>query len=176
MRAIRYSLIGLLLAAAMAASVALVVRNLPDGAPAPADEAAPAPSIAAAPQAPPAAPERSTMQGRAVEMLAVPPAGTIEPAPPPQAGIPAPSRLSFSSAQEDKVRYVLLSHNIMQTEAPDFPLQLGGAVPETVQLFPLPVEVADVVPNYRAYSYVISQNRIVIVVTDRRTIGSLIAL
>lgn len=233
MGTLKVSLIGLLVAAAMAISVALVIRNLPDSgqpvppvkemarapepaapapaAPPPAAKSSPAPAAdqsripqveerlsqaeermpqTATPQAeqPPAtAPAPfSTMQGRATELLAIPPAGVLgapstQPVPPPAstagpAAVTAGGRLAFSPAQEERVRYVLMSHNVMQTEAADFPLQLGGTVPETVRLTPLPIEVADVVPNYRAYAYVISQNRIVIVMADGRTISSLISI
>ncbi|HEX5778714.1 MAG TPA: DUF1236 domain-containing protein [Xanthobacteraceae bacterium] len=198
----------------MAISVALVIRNLPDGDPTPAPQAAKAPMpadtpVVAAkpepapqrvatqpaeedripqaaakpepqpePQTPPA-PPLSTMQGRATELLAIPPAGIIGPkpsTPPAVAAIDPGGRLSFSPAQEDRVRYVLMSHNVMQTEAPDFPLQLGGTVPENVRLAPIPIEISDIVPNYRAYAYVISQNRIIIVATERRTISALISI
>lgn len=131
----------------------------------------------------PARPPFSTMQGRATELLAIPPAGVLgappsaQPVPPTApAAVSANGRLVFSPAQEERVRYVLMSHNVMQTEAPDFPLQLGATVPETVRLSPLPIELAEIVPNYRAYAYVISQNRIVIVTADRRTISSLISI
>jgi hypothetical protein len=150
-------------------------------------QAEPQPEPQAA-QQPPAAPPFSTMQGRATELLAIPPAGVLgAPSTQPQSALPAaaPStpatvspggRLVFSQAQEERMRYVLMSHNVMQTESPDFPLQLGAAVPDNVRLAPLPIEVADIVPNYRAYAYVISQNRIVIVISDRRTISSLIPI
>jgi hypothetical protein len=124
----------------------------------------------------------STMQGRATELLAIPPAGVLgaPSAQPAQPAAPAAvgtgGRLAFSASQEERVRYVLMSHNVMQTEASDFPLQLGGVVPDYVRLSPLPIELADIVPNYRAYAYVISQNRIVIVTTDSRTISSLISI
>jgi len=134
------------------------------------------------PEQPPAspAPPFSTMQGRATELLAIPPAGVIGPPstlpPSPAAAVGPGGRLSFSPAQEDRVRYVLMSHNVMQTEAPDFPLQVGGTVPENIRLAPLPIEISDIVPNYYAYAYVISQNRIVIVAADRRIISSLISI
>ncbi len=215
MTALRNWLIGLAVAAALAVSVALVIRNLPEGdmAPGPQSAKAPvraeAPVVAAKPEpapqpAPatpavdqdrvpqtaakaepqpepsaPAAPPLSTMQGRAAELLAIPPAGVIGGQPSPSAAVAAVTpdgRLQFSPAQEDRVRYVLMSHNVMQTEAPDFPLQPGGTVPENVRLAPIPIEISDIVPNYRAYAYVISQNRIVIVAADRRTISALISI
>jgi hypothetical protein len=241
MGTLKVTLIGLLVALAMAGSVALVIRSLPDGeqlAP-PMKEAARAPDPAprapapAAPPPPPAKPEPaptadqsripqaedripqaeeripqaaaqpepqaeqppaptpapfSTMQGRATELLAIPPAGVLGPpsAQPVQPTAPAAAvgpaavgaggRLAFSPAQEERMRYVLMSHNVMQTDAADFPLQLGNTVPENVRLLPLPIEVAGIVPNYRAYAYVISQNRIVIVTADDRTISSLISI
>ena len=213
MTALRNWLIGLAVAAAMAISVALVIRNLPEGDMTPAPRAAKAPAPAAPavaakpepePQPAPAAqpaedripqaetkpepqaeqpaspvPPLSTMQGRATELLAIPPAGIIGPlpsSPPAAAALDPGGHLNFSPAQEDRVRYVLMSHNVMQTEAPDFPLQLGGTVPENVRLAPIPIEISDMVPNYRAYAYVISQNRIIIVSADGRTISALISI
>ena len=152
-----------------------------------AEERMPQTAIPQAEQQPATAPAPfSTMQGRATELLAIPPAGVLgapsaQPVPPPAptagpAAVTAGGRLAFSPAQEERVRYVLMSHNVMQTEAADFPLQLGGTVPETVRLTPLPIEVAEIIPNYRTYAYVISQNRIVIVTADGRTISSLISI
>jgi hypothetical protein len=235
MGTLKVTLIGLLVALAMAGSVALVIRNLPDGeqlapptkeaarapepaprAPTPAAKPEPAPTAdqsripqaedripqaeeripqaAAQPEPPAEQPPAttpapfSTMQGRATELLAIPPAGVLgppsaQPVQPPApaaaigpAAVGAGGRLAFSPAQEERMRYVLMSHNVMQTDAADFPLQLGNTVPENVRLLPLPIEVAGIVPNYRAYAYVISQNRIVIVTADDRTISSLISI
>jgi hypothetical protein len=89
-------------------------------------------------------------------------------------GVPIGSRLNLTTEQADKLRYVLLTHTIMQSEAPEFPLRIGGNVPPEVSLMPLPREVADAVPGYRNYSYVISQYQIVIVVTERREIDLLL--
>jgi hypothetical protein len=91
------------------------------------------------------------------------------------ASLPAGARLRLSEAQQEKVRYVLQSHNIVQTEA-DFPLNPGTNVPQEVNLSPLPVELANVVPNYRAYSYVFAQDRILIVITNSREIGLILPL
>jgi hypothetical protein len=71
---------------------------------------------------------------------------------------------------------VLLSHTITQAEAAEFPLRIGATVPPEVLLTPLPRDVADAVPDYTHYSYAIAQNQIVIVVTERREIDSLIPL
>jgi len=89
-------------------------------------------------------------------------------------GVPIGSHLNLTTEQADKLRYVLLTHTIMQSEAPEFPLRIGGNVPPEVSLMPLPREVADAVPGYRNYSYVISQYQIVIVVTERREIDLLL--
>jgi len=53
-------------------------------------------------------------------------------------------------------------------------LRIGGAVPKEVSLTPLPRDVADAIPGYLNYSYVIAQYQIVIVVTERREIDLLI--
>lgn len=213
MSLIRYSLIGVLVAAAFAASVALVIRSLPDREPPPAQrtaepaesaapaqaaleedaakehkadeaeetafveaEAEPPTSADSAPTQEAALPPRelSTMQGRALELLAIPPAGTVGPVP--RTSEPPAGPLRLSREQEERLRYVLSSHNIMQAEAPEFPLRVGNEVPANVPLSPLPIELADVVPNYQAYSYLIAQDRIVIVITGRRVIGSVLPL
>ena len=84
---------------------------------------------------------------------------------------PADARISLSPAQEEKVRYILQSHNIVQSEVADFPLRLGSALPKEIDLLPLPMELGGVVPDYRSYSYVFVQDRIVIVATNSREIG-----
>ena len=83
----------------------------------------------------------------------------------------AVARLALSQAQEEKVRYVLQSHNIIQSEVTDLPLRPGSTVPKDVVLLPLPTELGNVVPDYRSYSYVFIQDRIVIVNTTSREIG-----
>ena len=176
MRALRYSLMAFAVIAALAVSIALVVRALQSTSLQPTPDGT-APSESAAPAAPSAASERDKPMDRAFAPLALPPAGKIGAELPADSGSEAAvSRLQLSPEQQDKVRYVLLSHNIMQSPAADFPLQVGGVVPQNVPLTPLPREVADAVPNYRAYSYVISQNRIAIVGNDRREIGFLIPI
>jgi hypothetical protein len=84
---------------------------------------------------------------------------------------PAGTRLNLSPTQEQRIRYVLQSHNIIQSEVTDIPLRPGTTLPKEVMLSPLPIELASVVPNYRSYSYVFMQDRIVIVSTSSREIG-----
>jgi hypothetical protein len=64
----------------------------------------------------------------------------------------------------------------MQSEAPEFPLRIGGTVPPNVTLMPMPREIADVIPDYARYSYVLTQYQIVIVITERREIDLLIPI
>jgi hypothetical protein len=159
-------------------------------------------AFADVPSAPPGQPRRP---GSAFDPLVLPPAGTIVaqprvpemrtpdmrtqdtrtqeariPEPPPrpqQQQRPAPAGpLALSREQQERIRNILLSHNIMQSPASEFPLQVGALVPPEVELMPLPHEIADAIPNYRGYSYVISQDRIVIVVTEKRAISLLIPM
>jgi hypothetical protein len=233
MRAVLYFLAGLAIAAALALSVLLVVRSLPDGptvppqpetvvparpdtAQAPAPELPPAPEkpvgAAPAPVQPPAPPVAApiVVPQAAVPPTIVPPqvlhsqkprdpfdleslpspgyigpgqqAHTAPRAAAPRVESPAPEnraalaagRLNPTAEQTAKLRYVLLSHTIVQSEAPEFPLRIGGTVPPEVSLMPLPREVADAIPGYANYSYVISQYQIVIVITERREIDLLI--
>jgi hypothetical protein len=85
--------------------------------------------------------------------------------------LPADARLNLSPAQAEKVRYVLQSHNIIQSEVVDIPLRPGSTVPKEVELLPLPMELGGVVPDYSSYSYVFAQDRILIVATNSREIG-----
>jgi hypothetical protein len=207
-------------AAALAVSIALVVRDLPAGKPteappqATAKSAPPkapvlapvAPEIApivpepATPAAPPPAalppepplPTQAAKPGNLFDLESLPSPGYIGPGgstPGLQARrSPAPrtatadertaprTRLRLTPEQSAKLSYVLLSHTITQAEAAEFPLRIGATVPPEVLLTPLPRDVADAVPDYTHYSYAIAQNQIVIVVTERREIDSLIPL
>ncbi|MCC6947101.1 MAG: hypothetical protein IT539_04965 [Bradyrhizobiaceae bacterium] len=89
---------------------------------------------------------------------------------------PAGTRLTLTAQQSERVRYVLLSHNIMQVEASDLPLRVGGVVPPNVPLLPFPIEMADVVPAYAQYSYVMAQNQIAIVSNASRRIDVVIPI
>jgi hypothetical protein len=148
------------------------------------------PSAAFPPPAPP-----SAIPGATPEILFTPKplpapeliAPTVPPLATPQVAAPGNNgrtdgkgrggaRLNPTAEQTAKLRYVLLSHSIMQSEAPEFPLRIGGTVPPEVALTPLPHEVADVIPGYMNYSYVITQNQIVIVITNRREIDLLIPI
>jgi hypothetical protein len=106
-----------------------------------------------------------------------PPAAALQPAPSlqtPQPGLAPGNRLSLTEEQRGRLREVLLTHNVMQAEAPATPLKVGGTIPEEIVLSPLPIELADFVPSYSRYSYVIAQDRIVIVRNDQREIEALI--
>jgi hypothetical protein len=105
------------------------------------------------------------------EPLILPPSGesAVSALAPPPEGKGA--RLSLTAAQEERIRYILQSHNIIQSEVSDFPLQPGGILPKEILLSPLPNELATVVPNYRAYAYVFMQDRIVIAAMNSREIG-----
>jgi hypothetical protein len=214
MRAVHY-LAGSAIAVVLAISVALVVRNLPAGKPAP--QQAEAPPQAAAPTAPPAmpappvarepapvpaeslpppagpeppAPEQNTRPGNLFDLQSMPSPGYIGPDAPLPLQSRAPeqknaarsessaprTRLQLTPEQTAKVSYVLLSHTITQTEAAEFPLRVGGTVPPDIVLTPLPRDVADAVPGYEHYSYIIAQYQIVIVVTARREIDLLIPI
>ena len=62
----------------------------------------------------------------------------------------------------------------MPSDAAKFPLRVGASVPANVPLKPLPPEVARIVPAYKNYSYVMTQNQIAIVITEKREIDLLI--
>ena len=192
MRAVNYVLGGAIVALAIAVSITLLVRNFPAGSPlsrpheiaatgkdSPDARSSPEQSVAP-PQA--AAPGQRTKPGDLFSLEALPSPGYVGPGKfetPPRAtaqsrGPSEGGRLNLTAGQSARIRYVLLSHTIMQSDAPEFPLRIGGAVPQEVSLTPLPRDVADAIPGYLNYSYVIAQYQIVIVVTERREIDLLI--
>jgi len=131
------------------------------------------------PPVPPSTP-LDILPGGALNFRAMPPEATRQ-----KPGQPAPSEINSTSSrhasdrlrltpdQLEKVRDVLLSHTIMQSEL-EFPLRVGGTVPANIDLMPLPREVAASVPGYTNYSYVFTQNQLVIVITTSREIDLLI--
>jgi hypothetical protein len=186
MRVFRYLLLGLGVLALLAASVALVLRDFPDAAERRAQQDA-------APVNAESEPSAGNTADNATDKIGPQPAPSIPLAAEAPAILFSPNttnpaatsatdegkslpRLNLTAAQQEKVRDLLLTHSIMQTAAADFPLRQGGTVPESVPLLPVPHELADAIPNFQRYSYVIAQNRIVIVLTDRREIGFLISI
>jgi hypothetical protein len=153
----------------------------------------PAP-IPTEPLPPPVRPEPAPVQnskpGNLFDLQSMPSPGYIGPGAPPPLQSRAPeqknaarsessaprTRLQLTPEQIAKVSYVLLSHTITQTEAAEFPLRVGGTVPPNIVLTPLPRDVADAIPGYEQYSYIIAQYRIVIVVTARREIDLVIPI
>jgi hypothetical protein len=138
----------------------------------------------------PPAPAQNAKPGNLFDLQSMPSPGYIGPGAPPPLQSRAPeqkdaassdrgaarTRLQLTPEQTAKVSYVLLSHTITQTEAAEFPLRVGGTVPPDIVLTPLPRDVADAVPGYEHYSYIIAQYQIVIVVTARREIDLVIPI
>lgn len=84
------------------------------------------------------------------------------------------SLLALTAEEKEKVRNIIRSYSLVPSDAGKFPLRLGASVPANVPLKPLPPEVAKIVPDYKNYSYVMTQNQIAIVITEKREIDLLI--
>lgn len=171
--------IGVVVVLVLAASVAIVARSFQSSPTSVTKETPPAivqPPLAVSEpkvQLPIAAqlPQLSTPSAVPAGSTAVP--GSVRSTQPePRAA--APGSLRLSPPEIERVRDILLTHNIMQTEAADFPLRVGAVVPEDVNLSPLPIELSDMVPAYAHYSYVIVHNQIAIIVSRSREIRVLI--
>lgn len=176
----RYLLIGLAVLIGLAASAALVVRSFQTIPEEVAAERTPAPEVK--PEAPAAAqpPVRHAREEPVQLPVAAVPPPMIAAIPPdrsmpqrPQAGADL-GPLRLSEEQRGRLRDVLLTHNVMQTEASLPAIRIGATVPEDIQLSPLPIEIADAVPAYVRYSYVIADNRIAIVRNEKREIEAVI--
>jgi hypothetical protein len=182
MRRIHYIWGGLVMAAVLAVSIALLMRDFPAGSwPAKQDKAAPQTTGPVSPPSPEPDGVQRSIPGDVFNLKALPSPGGYAgsdrpPLTPPLAALPSGARLNPTTEQAERLRYVLLSHTIMQSEAPEFPLRIGGMVPPNVTLVPMPREIADIIPDYARYSYVLTQYQIVIVVTERREIDLLIPI
>jgi hypothetical protein len=199
----RFVLIGFALLIGLAASAALVLRSFDSMPAAPvAEQAAPPAESTPAPAALQAEATAARSQpATAAARIEPEPAAKLElpvaaqlplvqrpqpvPQQPPVAALaPAPQSakpnlapgtpLRLTEEQRGRLREVLLAHNVMQAEAPATALRVGGTVPEDIVLSPLPIEIADAVPAYSRYSYLIAQDRIAIVRNERREIEALI--
>jgi hypothetical protein len=77
---------------------------------------------------------------------------------------PDPSgRIELGEQQQTRVSSAIRQQKIEPVTNLNFTVSVGTAVPSAVRLKPLPREVADVLPQYRSYSFFVAQREVVIV-------------
>lgn len=81
--------------------------------------------------------------------------------PPPSTPVkPAPQ---LSADKEDKLRALIKNAKVDHVARMEFEVKLGAEVPRNLHFYPLPKEVADSVPEYREYFYVVTREQIVVI-------------
>ena len=71
--------------------------------------------------------------------------------------------INFSAEQRTEVRNILVQNKVEPVDV-DINVDVGVAVPTTVELHPLPPRIVEIVPAYRGYQYfVLADGRIIIV-------------
>jgi hypothetical protein len=72
--------------------------------------------------------------------------------------------------KQDRIRTALGSRKVENITRVDFNVAVGTRIPARYRFHPLPVEIVDIVPEYRGYEYIMVQNDIVIVNPQTRAI------
>jgi DNA invertase Pin-like site-specific DNA recombinase len=99
---------------------------------------------------------------------------TEEPAKPEQAAAPDSARApqdktpaeTFSSpppGEERKIRETVFEWRSARVQRPDFPVQVGGAVPRHIHLATFPRGLVAQMPRYRGYKFIVAENRIAVI-------------
>jgi len=78
----------------------------------------------------------------------------------------------LNSQQQTKVRTVIRSQNVKHLRRADIKvsIRVGVRIPTSVQYYPVPVEIIEVVPEYRGYYYIIVDDDILIIAPETREI------
>ena len=75
--------------------------------------------------------------------------------------------VQLSSEQRSKVRTTLTRNSRAERlNNVNFSISIGTRIPRTVRYYPLPIEVVEIVPEYRGYYYVLVDDEILIIDPD----------
>ena len=85
---------------------------------------------------------------------------------------PAP-RINLTAEQEFIIREIVKDLNVPKAK-PDAPETIGDAVPENVELHPIPPEVAAKVPQVKSHKFFVKDDKIIIVSPSDRRIADAI--
>jgi hypothetical protein len=83
---------------------------------------------------------------------------------------PAPRTVNLTAEQEFIIREIVLKDLNVPRAGPDAPQTVGDAVPATIELHPIPPEVAAKVPQVKSHAFFVKNDDTIILVspTDRR--------
>jgi hypothetical protein len=71
--------------------------------------------------------------------------------------------VQLSSEQREKIHAILSDHKAERIAHVDFTVNVGARVPRTVRLYPLPIDIVEITPEYRGYDYVLVGDEILII-------------
>ena len=86
---------------------------------------------------------------------------------------PAP-RINLTAEQEFIIREIVLKDLNVPKAKPDAPETIGDAVPENIELHPIPPEVAAKVPQVKSHEFFVKDDKIILVSPSDRRIADVI--
>lgn len=76
---------------------------------------------------------------------------------------PAEIKPMIRAEQQERIRELVRNAKVEHTAKVRFDVQLGAEVPRNLHFYPLPKEVAETVPEFRNYFYVVAEEKIVVI-------------
>ena len=92
---------------------------------------------------------------------------------PPAIG-PAPRTVNLTAEQEFIIREIVLKDLSVSKAKPEAPETIGDAVPESIELHPIPPEVAAKVPQVKSHEFFVKDDKIILVSPSDRRIADVI--
>jgi hypothetical protein len=86
---------------------------------------------------------------------------------------PAP-RINLTAEQEFIIREIVLKDLDVPKAKPDAPETIGDAVPENIELHPIPPDVAAKVPKVKSHEFFVKDDKIIIVSPSDRLVADVI--
>ena len=87
---------------------------------------------------------------------------------------PAPRTVNLTAEQEFIIREIVLKDLNVPKAKPDAPETIGDAVPENLELHPIPPEVAAKVPQVKSHEFFVKDDKIILVSPSDRRIADVI--
>ena len=87
---------------------------------------------------------------------------------------PAPRTINLTAEQEFIIREIVLKDLNVPKAKPDAPETIGDAVPESIELHPIPPEVAAKVPQVKSHEFFVKDDKIILVSPSDRRIADVI--
>jgi hypothetical protein len=87
---------------------------------------------------------------------------------------PAPRPINLTAEQEFIIREILLKDLNVAKAKPDAPETIGDAVPENIELHPIPPDVAAKVPQVKSHEFFVKDDKIILVSPSDRRIADVI--